>query len=120
MHLCGRIVRVARFLPEIRPPIWEHRGYAHEVQNAEQHPAMDPFSFANFYVAVRYLFERCPLRFGPKDAGLFRKIDLDFRRPYILEYFGPIASNSLNKATEPFSTRLLLFLVLADCQPQRA
>ena len=34
-HLCGRIVLVARFLPEFCPQILEHEEYAHEVQNAD-------------------------------------------------------------------------------------
>ena len=50
MHLCGRIVLVARFPAEICPHLLKHRSYTHEVQNAEQHLAMDPF-FPFFYVA---------------------------------------------------------------------
>ena len=49
------------------PRVLEHRGYAHEVQNAEQHLAMDLVSPDISHGAVR---------FDPKDFVLFREIDL--------------------------------------------
>ena len=35
MHLCGRIVLVARFLPELCPEILAHMGCALVAQNVE-------------------------------------------------------------------------------------
>ena len=80
MHLCGRIFLVVRFRPVFCPPILEHRGYAHEVQNAEQHLAMDPI----FYM------ERCDWHYLSSTKGL-GKLRAMTRSPMINFKVWPVA-----------------------------
>ena len=67
-RLFGRIALVARFLPEICPQISEHRGWAHEVQNAELHLGMHPLS-PKFLRGVMYHLRSARCAFVPRNVG---------------------------------------------------
>ena len=94
------IILVARFLRVFYLRILEHKGCVFEVYTSEKTPCDGPFLFLIFtWLGVS--FQKCTLRLGPKDFGLFRKIDLDFcgsiswnTQPTCFDFF--------NWATVPF------------------
>ena len=113
IHLCERIVLVARSLPKICPQILEHKhkGYAHEVQNG-------PFLSRFFTVAVVH-FVKCA-----RCASVTRISGSSVKSTWMSATLcpgirNPIASNS-SMRQQILSHHFSSAVCWADCQPQRA
>ena len=104
-------VLVARYFPEICPQILEHKGHAHEVQRAEQHPATNAF-FPMLLRGVTY-FAR-----SARCASVSVKLTWSLAALY-LGTCNPIASNSSIKQRIFFHHFSSAFS-WSDCQPQCA